>query len=518
MQRRGFLGGGLAVATLVPGVTGLLLPGQGESSAAAAVPAPGVFDPDTVPSLARALAAAPYRAPARDLPAWLEKLSYDQYRAIRFRPDRALWRGAGLPFEAQFFHRGYIFHDKVDIFEVAEGTAQRVACTPDLFDFGPSVPPRPSGTAEDLGFAGFRVHAAINRADYLDEVGAFLGASYFRAVARGQVYGLSTRGLAIRTADPGGEEFPVFKSFWLERPTAGATALIVHALLDSPSTAAAFRFAIRPGQDTVFDVEMKLFPRTDIDQLGLATLTSMYYFDSNDRAGIDDYRPAVHDSDGLLIWTGRGEQIWRPLANPSTLQVSEIADRAPRGFGLMQRARGFAAYRDLEARYERRPSAWVEFIGDPGEGAVHLVEIPTKREIDDNVVAFWRPKAGLKAKGEYAFAYRLHWCNDVPWESALATVTDTRTGTVPDGSERLYVLEFTGGALPRLGVDAKLRAEVTADRGRIAHVVAQPNPETQGWRISFRLQTAGAKVAELRVRLMDESGPMSETWISRWTS
>ena len=222
-----------------------------------------------------------------------------------------------------------------------------------MFTFGDR--PVPDVKTRNLGFAGFRIHGPINRPDYFDEIGVFLGASYFRAVAKDQTYGLSARGLSLNTADPKGEEFPIFRSFWVERPAKGANSIVVHALLDSESAAAAYRFTIRPGETTVYDVEAALFPRVQIEQIGLATLTSMFFFAPNDRGGVDDFRPAVHDSDGLAIQNGRGEQIWRPLNNPADLQVSAFVDNNPRGFGLMQRQRDFRAYEDLEARYEKPP-------------------------------------------------------------------------------------------------------------------------------------------------------------------
>lgn len=253
------------------------------------------------------------------LPAFLANISYDQYRMLRFDKAHALWRGAKLPWQVEFFHRGSIYQGRVDVNEVADGLSRPVRYSPDQFSFGGVQRP----TNEDLGFAGFRLHAPLNRPDYFDEVCAFLGASYFRAVAKGLGYGLSARGLAIKTADQGGEEFPYFRTFWIERPKPGPrpTPITVHALLDSQSASAAFRFVIAPGTDTVFDTAVTLFPRVDIDQAGIAPLTSMFLFDGNGRHRGEDWRPAVHDSDGLLMLTGHGETLWRPLANPSRLHL-----------------------------------------------------------------------------------------------------------------------------------------------------------------------------------------------------
>jgi len=477
-------------------------------------PADGVpFGPETVPSLARALAEKPHR-PSRDaLPKRFADLDYDAYRTIRFDGARSLWRGEDVPFEVQFFHRGFLFKDRVRIHEVVDGTARPVRYRSDMFDLSGAGGP----TEEDMGFAGFRLHGPINRLDYLDEICTFLGASYFRAVAKNQIYGLSARGLAIRTADSAGEEFPVFTSFWIERPAPRAASVVIHALLDSQSATASFRFDVRPGETTTFAVEAAIFPRVQIDKVGIAPLTSMFLFSANDRVGIDDFRPAVHDSEGLSMWTGMREQLWRPLVNPAELQISTFVDTNPRGFGLMQRPREYRRFLDLEAHYEKRPSLWVEPQGDWGKGGIHLIEIPSKREINDNIVSFWRPEQPLRPNQVYMLRYRLHWGWAEPWNSELADIVDTRVGASWNGDARLFVLEAKGRRLERLPQGAAPRVEVTSDKGKIRHAVAQANPETGGWRMSFELLPEGARSVELRAQLMDGEGPLSEVWLYRWS-
>jgi periplasmic glucans biosynthesis protein len=471
------------------------------------------FDGTMVRELARQLAQAPYKAPNDPLPSEYKDLDYDAYRAIRFTPSHALWRGANLPFEVQFFHRGSLFADRVSIYEVSQGRARAVRYSPGQFSFGNAPPPKPDA---DLGFAGFRLHHTINRADYRDEVASFLGASYFRAVAKGQTFGLSARGLSINTAETKGEEFPAFRSFWIERPQPGSQSVVVHALLDSVSASAAYRFTIRPGETTLSDVEVALYPRVEIAQPGLATLTSMFFFDAHDRDGVDDFRPSVHDSAGLAIHTGRGERLWRPLANPRELQVSTFADTNVHGFGLTQRNRDFQAYEDLEARYEKRPTAWVEPIGDWGEGQVQLFEIPTKNEYNDNIVVFWRPKEALQAKREYTYTYRLHWMNSDPQAGERAIFTRSRQGGAPEG-RRLFVLDAVGENFKRLPAETPVRGDVVADKGKILNVVTQPNPHTGGWRLSFVLAPEKSGTVELRARLLRDQEALSETWVYRWT-
>ncbi|EFH12752.1 periplasmic glucan biosynthesis protein, MdoG [Pseudoroseomonas cervicalis ATCC 49957] len=484
------------------------------SEARAAAPEETPFDSGTVRELARGLAQQAYKPPPENLPRGLSDLSYDQYRDIRYRANQARWRPEGLPFQMQLFHRGFLYKPRIDMYEVAGGVSRPIRYNTELFDFQNMERP----AQEDLGFAGFRLHGPINRNDYYDEICAFLGASYFRAVARGQIYGLSARGLAINTADPKGEEFPLFRAFWVERPREGVNYITVHALLDSPSCTAAFRFGIRPGRTTVFDVESTVFPRTDMATIGIAPLTSMFWFSPLNRTGRDDWRPAVHDSDGLLMFTGRGERIWRPLNNPRDLQVSVFGDVNPRGFGLMQRRRDFAAYEDLEARYEKRPSLWVEPIGDWGEGGVQLVEIPTQGEIHDNIVAFWRPKDPLKARGEYRYTFRLHWCDEAPGNPELGRVTATASGASWTQGGRLFVIDARGGALENLPAEAKPELKVSASRGEVRNAVAQRNPETGGWRISFDLFPGDAREVELRAELRADGQPVAETLLYRWTA
>jgi periplasmic glucans biosynthesis protein len=499
LLRRAFLGAGASLP-----LTSI----ADRSIAADAADASTPFDGSTVRNLARQLAGAPYKAQSADLPAAFKNLDFNGYQGIRFDTSKSLWRGQGRNFTVQFFHRGYIYQDRVSIYEVVNGRANLLHYSPDLFSFENIQP-----STGDLGFAGFKVQYPLNKPD--DELCAFLGASYFRAIAKGQGYGISARGLAIKTADQSGEEFPVFRSFWIERPAQGSDILVIHALLDSPSTTASFRFTIRPGQDTVFDTETATYPRTDIAQAGLAPLTSMYMYDANERMRSDDWRIAVHDSNGLQMRTGHDEAIWRPLTNPRTLQMSAFVDTSPRGFGLAQRKRAFSDYEDLEARYEKRPTLWVEPIGDWGQGVVQLVEIPSDNEVNDNMVAFWRPHDPLRAKGEYLLNYRLHWCWAPPGQLSLAQVMQTLSGFSFDQKHRQFVVDFVGDSIK--GLTAAPALDVGCDKGKIVNATVEANPDISGWRVSIELDTQDNKLVELHARLMQADKPLSETWIYRWT-
>jgi glucans biosynthesis protein len=457
---------------------------------------------------ARALAARPYRRPVRPLPRTFADLGYDAYRDIRYRPDKALWRDLGLPFEIQMFHRGGLYQDPVDLYEVVEGRAAPLAYSSDLFDFGrtgrQALPP-------DTGYAGFRIHAPYIAPPRVDELAVFLGASYFRAVSRDTLYGLSARALAIGAGEPN-EEFPAFRSFYIERPARSAQALVVNGVVDSPSVAAAYRFRITPGAVTRFDVQASLFPRRALRTAGVAPLTSMFLFGPGEIRRFDDFRPEVHDSDGLLIMNGAGERIWRPLANPSTIQTSAFLDRGPRGFGLMQRQRAFAAYHDLEASYEKRPSAWIEPMAGFGAGDVRLVELPARSEAEDNIVTSWRPAAPLTARREHRFDYRLNWGADPSPPSPLARAIQWRSGHGSEGRRR-FVIDFAPFPSSSAG---SLRAEVSATKGAIRLATVQPNSAFDGVRLSFELDPGGAAASELRAVLFQGARPVSEVWISRW--
>lgn len=473
----------------------------GEADAAA-------FDATTVPALARLLASRPHRPRDERLPAAFARLDYDGYRRLRFDPAQALWAGTGLPFQLQPHHRGFLFNQRVELFEVAGGRATPIRFQASQFRYEGVAAPGPD---EDLGFAGFRLLHPLNRPDHFDELCSFLGASYFRALGRGNVYGISARGLALGTAEPSGEEFPGFTAFWIEKPEPGAEAITLHALMESASLTGAFRIRTTPGDASVMQIEATLFPRRDIPRIGVAPMTSMFFFGPNDRDGVSDYRPAVHDSDGLLLRTGTGAQIWRPLTNPRDLQVSGFQDQAPRSFGLLQRGRQFSDYQDLEAAYHRRPSLWAEPMEDWGAGEVQLFEIPTRSEIHDNIVAAWSPRAGLRAGQEQRLAYRLHWGLADPADARLLRFLATRTGAGGAPRSLRFSLDTSAwqGELPELSLEAA--------GGESRNPVVQPNPETGGLRVSFEWQPGSGRLGEMRARLMRGGMAISEQWTYRWT-
>ncbi|WP_269716373.1 glucan biosynthesis protein [Caulobacter sp. NIBR2454] len=474
------------------------------------------FSQESLRAQARALAARPYAPPPQGR-SQLEGLSYDQYRQIRFNKARQLWAPEGLAFRAEFFPPAFMYPKPVELFEVMEGQARAIAYAPDFFTF----PEGHQASGENMGgFSGLRLLWPINRPDVLDEIGVFQGASYFRSLGKGNYYGASARGLAIGTGEPN-EEFPVFNALWIERPAAGQGFVTVHALMDSPSVAGAYSFKITPGQNTVYEVDAAIYPRKTIDKGGVAAMSSMYLFGLSDRPDDHDFRTSVHDSDGLAMWTGRGERIWRPLANPKSLRLSSFEDDSPRGFGLLQRERDIEAYGDLEARYDKRPGIWVEPLEDWGPGRVHLVEIATRKETDDNIAIFWRPIEPWKAGQEVTLRYRLHFGNE-PYPSQLARVRRTRAGEiVQEGAAggsgaRMFTIDFEGIAPDATGRFEDVEAEMEIRGGELLWRAVGPYPAPNAARAAFGFKPTGREV-ELMLRLKRGGQPVSETWRHRWS-
>jgi periplasmic glucans biosynthesis protein len=477
------------------------------------------FDFEVLQFRAKLLATQPYKQPQSRVPGWLKKYNYDQHRDIRFDPMRSWWREQNLPFQLQFFHPGWLFSQTVQVHELQGKKAELIDFSSRLFTYGANKPGR---VPADMGFAGFRVHYALNNPEYLDELVTFLGASYFRGLGKDQHYGTSARGLAINTAEPGGEEFPVFEEFWIERPAADAKSVTLYALMNSVSVTGAYKFVITPGVDTVMHITAAVYCRKNPKTFGIAPLTSMFAHGENTGWAKNDYRPEVHDSDGLLLETGAGEWIWRPLFNPKVVKVASFSDQSPHGFGLLQRDREFEHYDDLEAYYHQRPSTWVEPVGNWGAGSIRLVELPTAGEESDNIVAFWTPEK-LPAPGEpITFEYNLHWLGaDTDHRPPAGYVTSTRQASVMDHPElQRFVLEFDGPYLHAQPDDPEIEAVVTVGGGAKQEnkTVVQKNHFSGTWRAVFEIKPdpSGSPV-ELRCFLRKGQHVLTETWSYLWS-
>ena len=479
---------------------------------------PTVFDFEDVTQKARLLSEQPYQKQKLNLPKELADMNYDEFRTLRYVRESGPWYKQNIPFELQFFHTGSIYTNSVRINQIIDNKASYIPYMSNAFTKGNTPLSNISG---DIDYAGFRLHYPLNTADYYDELISFLGASYFRALGKNQKYGISARGLAIDTGVQTGEEFPIFKEFWIQRPVYRQRNITIYALLDSPRISGAYEFFIQPGANTKIDVTATLFPREDISKAGVAPLTSMYLFGENTKNKFFDYRPEVHDSDGLLVLNGNGEWLWRPLDNSKHLRMSSFVDTNPKGFGLMQRDRNPDHYQDLEANYHERPSVWIEPKEGFGKGSVHLVEIPSDKEIHDNIVAFWWPEEPLKKGQSYTFKYRMNWINTedesvFPKGKIIATRTGVGGVSGTDNNDLLkFVIDFKGGELNNVK-ELEITPNISVDNGEIHNIVLQKNNLTDGYRLFFDYQPSG-KTAEIRasiksIREPDKNNDLTEIW------
>ena len=493
---------------------------------------PTPFSFESLTARAKALALQPYVAEKPLAPEVIERIDYEAHGRIRFEPDNALFKKGPGAFPVTFFHMGRFFLTPVHMHVLerasGDGFAREILYDTAYFDIPADSPARqlPQGA----GFAGFRLQESrLDQPAALDwkknDWVAFLGASYFRAIGELYQYGISARGIAIDVALPDRpEEFPNFTRFYFAPPAEGnASAMTVYALLEGPSITGAFRFVMQRSSAVVMDIDCQLFVRKDIGRLGLVPLTSMYWFSEAVKPAAVDWRPEVHDSDGLAIWTGAGERIWRPLNNPAQTRASSFADKGMKGFGLLQRDRQFGHYLD-GVHYEKRPSVWVEPKSDWGEGAVQMVEIPTDDEIHDNIVAFWVPKTPAVKGSAITLSYRLHWTDREPYPTPLALCVATRLGRGGQPGQprpagvRKFVVEFIGKPLADIPFGFKPELVLTAPRGRFSYLFAEPVPNGVAghWRAQFDYATEGTEAVDMRLFLKLDGQPLTETWLYQY--
>ncbi len=465
-------------------------------------------------------ASQPYQAPQPRAAQIVKDIDFDAAQKIKFRADHALW--AGGPNPVSFFHLNRYSGDPVVLHVLEDGKAREILYGPDYFDYGASgLDPK---ALADLGFSGFRImDGQSKQTDWL----AFQGASYFRSSGQEGQYGASARGIAINTAAATAEEFPRFSEFWLD---ADGPVISIYALLDGPSITGAYKFdAVKNETDkanggVVMNAHCELFFRSDISRLGIAPLTSMYWYGENERRKAADWRPEIHDNDGLALWTGKDERIWRPLINPPQATTNSFLDNNPKGFGLMQRDRDFANYQDDGAFYNKRPGVWVEPKGNWGPGAVQLVEIPTDDEIHDNIVAYWRPDGEVKAGGTLSFDYRLYWQDNEPaYPVNIAKVVATRLGRggIPGQNpwprdRHKFVVDFTGGPLMQMQQRFDITPVANTSRGRIDNAYVIKVVGTDRWRALFDLAMDGSAPVDLRLFLKLGNRTLSETWLYQY--
>jgi glucans biosynthesis protein len=457
-------------------------------------------------------------------------LTYDQYGQIAFRDDRALWAEERLPFRAEFFHLGYLYQEPVHLNEFTLTHAQPVRFSPDFFDYRSLR--LPAKIPANTGYAGFRLLNQLNTKGKWDELGAFQGASYFRLLGQGQVYGMSARGLALDCGEDGRpEEFPIFTDWWLGKPQADDDELLLYAMLDSVSCTGAYEFSIHSGATTRARVEAILYfrdaaniaaadaQRKPLTTLGVAPLTSMFWIGGASERKFDDYRPEVHDSDGLLLQLDSGERVWRPLANGAALRHQVFPESNIRGFGLLQRDRDFNHYQDMFHSYEKAPSVWVAPSGNWGDGEVHLVELSTQYEGLDNVVAFWNPAAKPVPLQPVHLGYTLYWTRETDMTLSSNEVVSTRVGVNPrEQAQRQFVIDFD---VPKLTAedDPPAVAASCGTNGTIAEAQVFRNTQDKTWRVFLNLlpKPGQHEAVDLKCALKKGGETVSETWTYHWT-
>lgn len=475
------------------------------------------FDFAILRKTARELAAKSYVAPKNPAADIIAKIDFDVAQKIKFRAENALWgEGPGL-YPVRLFHVDKFNPLPVQLNMLSGGMARRVLYSQQAFDYGDSEIGHK--LPSDLGFSGFRVMDGPGKeTDWL----AFQGASYFRSSGEENQYGGSARGIAVNTTASSKEEFPRFVEFWLAEPERSQPAITVYALLDGPSLTGAYRFVATKKTGAIMDVEAELNFRSDIAQLGIAPLTSMYWYGENQRPNVPDWRPEIHDNDGLALWTGKGERIWRPLMNPPSVRTNSFIDENPKGFGLLQRDRDFANYQDDGAFYDKRPTMWVEPRGNWEAGAVQLVEIPTQDEIHDNIVAYWMPKRPIKAREQMSVAYRLYWQNDEPDPPTdVARVIATRIGRggvpghpAPDDKDSWkFAIDYIGGPFADMKQRYDIKPTVTLSRGKVVNPYSIKVVGTKHWRAIFDVLAPGKEQIDLRCFLQLDGKALTETWL-----
>ncbi len=478
------------------------------------------FGYDNVVQMAEMMAREGYMTAVPVIPKELKALNYDQQRDIRWRDERTLWRREGLPFQVKFFHLGSLFERPVDVYEIdGRQPPERVRYVPEFFDFGKNV--IDTSKLATLGYAGFRIHHPINKPDVLDEVLVFQGASYFRALPKDAKYGASARGLALDTINDKKrkEEFPDFTKFWLKKPDRYAKQITIYALLESKTVTGAYQFDAEPGVETRIHVRATLFFRKKTDSVaGYAPLTSMYWFGENTSNTFGDFRPEVHDSDGLLMQRSNGEWVWHPLAWSQQMQVNVFKDDGTKGFGLMQRDRDFGHYQDLEALYNKRPSVWVQPIRGFEKGAVKLLQLPTDNEYKDNVVAMWSPTEPPKPLQPVQIEYLMRWGEEMADLPPVGRCVWTRVDYQPERYYREFFLDFVGGGLNDLKQGEMPVADIAPpDGGAITNAKVEWNDYNKSWRVSFTAsRTEEKKPIELICRLKMGDNVLTETWSYTW--
>lgn len=472
-----------------------------------------VMDFEILKDKAQQLLSNPYQDPKKKTTKGLSDLDYNRYKNLHFLADKSIWRKEGSPFQLQFLHPGYIYNYDVLVYELFDKKYRLIPYDRSMFDFSSLA--LNETTPDNLGFSGFKVHYPINTEEHTDEFLVFQGATYFRAISEKQWYGLSARGLATNTGMSYPEDFPIFKEFWIEKPDKASDRITIYALMDGKSAVGAFRFIAHPGKTTVIHVKASIILRKKVDRLGIAPLTSMYWYGENSETTISGANPEVHDSDGLLLHQDDNQWIWRPMANPKKPTVNSYAMERLRGFGLLQRDREFSSYEDEEMRYHIRPGAWVVPVGDWGAGSVQTYRNPTNQDSDDNIGAFWVPAETPEVGKPFELEYKIYWISENPDELKLGKCIATRVKpNSQDPDQKIVQIDFKGDRLLDRENTSELEAVVTgSDNADLSGIQVSKIEESSKIRLTFKVKNKTPTTpVELIAKLRDKDGVLTENW------
>jgi glucans biosynthesis protein len=440
-------------------------------------------------------------------------------------------------------------------------------------------PPLPSDLGYAGFYVRYPDMGIGSNASSLDGFFSALGGCYFRVLAKEQVYGLSARGLAVNPGLFGKpEEFPLFTEWWLHQPAPTASELVLDALLEGPSITGAYEFHIRPGAVTSVDIHASLYFRQAVERLGIAPFSSMYLFAENAKNHFNDnVHPEIHDSDGVLMHNNADEWVWHPLQQQPFLQSYAFGDENPKGFGLLQRDRDFAHYQDLNAKYNVRPSVWVTPRGDWGKGDLSLVQLNSNDFNTDNVVLFWHPAKKIAAGDHLDISYTIDfYMNDAtrpplayckqtlinnpappppavvppgqPTAPAVVSTPKTNapaatppakpTGSVPPGPHPpappapsagkpnptgttpvQFLVDFIGNGIESIAANQPPDLDLTYDPPGtyLREESVEKNGYDNSWRVTFTIiPFKHFTPTNLRVRLVRDGKPITETWSYTW--
>jgi len=437
-------------------------------------------------------------------------IEYEKYSEIRFKPEYTFWR-ENSKFHMQFFPQGYIYQESIKINEVWEDYQTPIFYQGSYFSI-------PHGINIDKfnelsGFSGLKLLYPINSENVHEEFAVFQGSSYFRIISKGQIYGLSARGIAINTGLQTPEEFPIFSEFWIEKPKPKSEKVIVHSHLVGNSIEGYYKFTLYPGEVSKAEVTFESIIKRDIEKIGIAPLTSMFWYGESSTSLNPPY-PESHDSDGLLIQDDQ-TFIWIPLENPKKPTTTIFKVKKLKGFGLMQRDREFSSYEDPRYEYHKRPSAWVEPVNSENweNGYISLYRIPTRDDLMDNIIVFYSPEK-LPTKGDnIKFSYNIKMIDKLKLDDDFAEVVSTKIIQNKDKNLISFFIDFKGLDLKNFE-EKDYKFNLEGEDYEVLECLLNPINNLDKLRVSIKLSQKNKNITSSTISgfISEDSKIKSEVW------